>query len=86
MTNAEMIRNRYGRWADARRLYARIMDTLNAGGIVTVATMTHAWHIYPKHADMIRCTKTGVYMQQGKRWNCIDYCGFTFRTPLKAAA
>lgn len=82
LTNDQMKRYRYQRWADARRLVSRIQATLNAGGIVMMATYTQARQYDKKsHADMFKATRTGAYVQQGKKWVCIDGCGFTFYTP-----
>jgi hypothetical protein len=81
LANEQMRSNRYGQWAQARQLYRRIQDTLTAGGIVTVATATHAIHYYPKHANLFKATQSSVYVQHGKRWDCIDYCSIVFRTP-----
>lgn len=78
MTNDQMRPNRFGRWAKARHLYGRIIETLRAGGTVTVATATQYTHYRPKHIDLFKVTPTGVYVQHGKRWDCIDYCGFRF--------
>jgi hypothetical protein len=75
ISNNEMIANRYGKWARARRIVKAIHGTLSKGGTVTITTQTHQW-VYdkPKQAENFRATKTGAYMQRGKRWECIDYC------------
>lgn len=78
LTNDQMKQNRYGRWAQARKLYNRIHSTLAAGGIVTIGTMTRYTHYDKRHIDMFKCNRFGVYVQRGKSWDCIDYCGFRF--------
>jgi hypothetical protein len=87
ISNEEMKAVRYGRWAAARELYAKIQDTLNAGGIVMMSTYTKHTQYEKKHIDMFRCTKDGVYVQRGKSWDCISGCGFRFYRPaVKEAA
>jgi hypothetical protein len=74
-TNEQMIRNRYGRWAKARKLYASIQEILKAGGCVTVSSCTKVWVYDARHINDFKCTKTGVLVRHGKRYDCIDYCG-----------
>lgn len=82
MTNEQMKPNRFGRWAANRKLYRRIMDTLNSGGIVTIATYTRAAHYDRRHANMFKVTRTGVFVQRGKSWDCFAdgtvMCGIRF--------
>lgn len=74
MTNDQMKPNRFLRWHKARKRIAFIKARLAAGAVVTVATQTHAWHYRQKHADMFKATKSGAFVQRGKRWDCIDWC------------
>lgn len=69
------------RQARARTLYGKITETLQAGGMVQVCTYTHAKEYTAKHADMFRLGNGSVYVQRGKHWDCIDYCGFRFYRP-----
>lgn len=85
LTNEQMIPNRYGRMAKARALFSKIQSTLAADGIVMVSTHTRHTEYRKKHADMFRLSTFSVYVQSGKRWDCIDFCNFTFYT-RKAAA
>lgn len=78
MTNAEMIPNRYKRWADARTLVAKIRATLLADGVVIVGTCTKVTQYTRKHAQMFKATRNGAYVQRGKLWDCIDGCAFRF--------
>jgi hypothetical protein len=48
--------------------------------MVMIATPLKAWQCDKRHAAMFKATKTGAYMQQGKHWYCIDYCGIRFYT------
>lgn len=83
LTNEQMKANRYGRWAAARKLVNRIQSTLNAGGYVVIGTYTKAVQYDSRHADYFKATRNGAYVQRGKTWDCIDYCGFRFATPVK---
>jgi hypothetical protein len=79
ITNEQMRANRYGKWAQSRKLVKDIQDTLNAGGIVVMATYTKATQFDSRHVDMFKATKTGAYVQKRNgKWDCIDYCGFRF--------
>jgi hypothetical protein len=76
LTNDEMIEGRFLRWHKARVKVAWIKGHLEAGHIVDICTATRVTRCKPKHIDMFKATKTGAYMQAGKRWDCIDFCGF----------
>ena len=78
MTNAQMIPNRYLRWATARRLVARIQQHLLNGGTVVMGTYTRATSYKRAHAEWFTATRSGAYVRSGKGRVCIDYCGFRF--------
>ena len=80
ISNEQMTANRYGRWATARHLVHQIQSTLASNGMVMIATPLHAWKYDKRHAALFKATKNGAYVQQGKHWNCIDYCGIRFYT------
>jgi hypothetical protein len=82
LTNEQMRQDRYGRWYRARRLVARIQETLNAGGCVVIATCTQARQYDVRSVDSFKATKTGAYVKRGKSWDCIDYCGIRFARPV----
>lgn len=82
ISNEQMIKNRYGRWAKARRLVGDICDTLNAGGYVVIATATKARRYDVRSVDSFKATKHGAYVQRGKQWDSIDYCGIRFARPV----
>lgn len=73
MTDSQMIANRYGRWATARRAYAEIVAALQAGKTVVISTYTKAWKFDKRHVDFFRATRNGLYMRRGKQWDCIDF-------------
>lgn len=74
MTNEQMQPNRFARWANARKMFSYIMTNLHAGKIVVVASMTTATKYDRRHVKMFKVTKTGVFVQHGKRWDCINFC------------
>jgi predicted RNA-binding protein YlxR (DUF448 family) len=74
MTNEQMKEGRFLRFHKARKMIAFIKANLQAGRTVYVCTMTKATGYTAKHVDMFKATKSGAYVQAGKRWNCIDYC------------
>jgi hypothetical protein len=62
-----------------RKLLARMNQTWDAGGIVTMATYTRAVHIKPNARELIWMGKSGsLYIKRGKSNDCIDYCAFRF--------
>ena len=76
MNNQDMKEGRFLKLQAGRRLYSKIVSHLQNGGIVFVCTYTRATKLSRKHVDMIKLGKSGsVYLQSGKSWNCIDYCG-----------
>jgi len=77
MTNEQMTANRFRNWAIARKKLAKIVEALNAGKKITVSTHTRATRFDKRHVDMFKATRTGLYIQSGKRWECADYCKFT---------
>lgn len=74
MSNDQMIANRFGRWCAARKRIAYIKQQLAAGRTVYLCTSLTTIKCTAKHADMLKATRTGAYVQMGKRWDCIDYC------------
>lgn len=80
ITNEQMIKGRFLRWHNARKRVAFIQGNLLAGGLVAIHTCTRVTKFNkPAHAQMFKATRHGAYMQQGKKWVCIDYCGITTR-------
>jgi hypothetical protein len=68
----------YLRWHTARQTARRIAAHLAAGGRVVVATYTRATYYDQRHAAMFRATRTGLFVQRGKAWDCIDGCAIRF--------
>ena len=76
LTNAQMISNRFGRWARARRMVNAIRSHLAAGHTVMLYTHLKATKFSkPEHAEMFKAARDGAYVQRGTCWDCIDYCG-----------
>lgn len=74
LANDKMTPNRYGKWHQARQRINYIKDQLRAGKTVYLCTTLTMIKCTAKHLDMLKATKTGAYVQMGKRWDCIDYC------------
>lgn len=74
LTNDQMKPNRFARWAKARKRINFILENLEAGRTVQIATYTKAVRYTAKHKEMFKATKTGAYVQRGKNWDCIDGC------------
>jgi hypothetical protein len=74
LTNSQMVANRFGRWALARRKLAWITTQVNSGKTVYVATYTKITAIKAKHLPQVKATKTGLYIQHGRKWLNADYC------------
>lgn len=75
LTNDQMKAGRFLRLAQARKKVSWIVSHLEAGRTVQITSATKAWRY--KGADkagMFKATKSGAYVQQGKRWDCFDGC------------
>ena len=73
MDNSKMEANRFDRWAKARHTHRLIVQHLHSGGKVVIATYTRAAVYSKQHAEMFKATKTGLYVQSGKRWLCLNF-------------
>lgn len=71
LTNDQMKPGRFARWAFARRLHRKIVAHLDAGGIVDLGTSVRVTRFKKQHRDMFRAGKDGLYIQSGKRWDCV---------------
>jgi hypothetical protein len=79
LTNDQMVAGRFAKLARYRKLYRRMASCWDAGGFVRIGTYTRYTDLKPKHRDMVRLSSNGsLYMQRGRNWDCIDYCGFQF--------
>ncbi len=85
MSNEEMVANRFGRWAKSRKLIKDIQNTLRAGGYVVMGGYEGSRQYDERHVDMFKATKSGAYVQRGKKWLCIDGMGFRFFRPVVKA-
>ena len=73
LTNSQMTANRYGRWAAARAKAAYIKRHLLAGRTVIMGSAIKQTKLTAKNIDMVKATKTGLYIQHGKSWLCYDF-------------
>jgi hypothetical protein len=79
LANHEMKAGRYAKLAKGRKLFARMNDCWNAGGFVRIGTATRYSDLKAKHRDLVTIGKSGsLYVQHGKRRDCIDFCNFQF--------
>jgi len=83
LTNNQMVAGRFLRWAKARKLGNKIIETLEADGEVAICTMTRVTMLKQKHLGMVKVARNGVFLQRGKSWSCVDYCGFKFYNRVK---
>lgn len=58
----------------AEKMVEFIKTNLAAGNTVMIATYLRAWKLTKKHTNMVKVVGASAYMQNGKRWDCIDYC------------
>jgi hypothetical protein len=72
MTNQQMKANRFGIWALARRKKAWIDSAIDGGRYVYLCTRLRAIKI--TRPDQTKATKSGLYVQRGKSWDCADGC------------
>lgn len=77
MTNEQMKPNRFGRWYEARKKLNAIVKALNSGHTVMLSTYAKHTQYTKKHIGMFKATKSGLYVQQGKNWVCVDGCKIT---------
>jgi len=79
LANHEMKPNRYAKLAKGRAIFARMQATWNAGGFVRIGTATRYSDLKAKHRELVTIGKSGsLYMQHGKRRDCLDFCSFQF--------
>jgi hypothetical protein len=71
LANAKMKANRYAKWANARKLYAEIIEHISNGGRVYVASYTKP-KIY-RNASQFKCGRDSVYVARGKNWDSLIF-------------
>ena len=55
-----------------------IVEHLSTGGDVMICTYAKAIQFQPKHVKMFKVNNSGLYMQRGKKWDCIDGAAIRF--------
>lgn len=70
MTNAQMTPNRFLRMMENKKLYTRIISEIEKGLAIQITTYTRST-IYTE-GGQFKLGKTGVYVQRGKHWDCIN--------------
>lgn len=71
MSNTQMKDGRFQQWAQNRAQLRWIQSELQSGKTIVVATYTKATQFTAKHVTMFKATKSGLYVQRGKSWDCI---------------
>lgn len=61
-------------------LYRWVMAHFAKGNFVAVCGYGVATLYKPKHAGMFRLTRSGLHVQRGRRWDCINYAAFQVYT------
>ena len=72
--NSDMKANRFFVWHSARRRVAAIIAHLEAGRTIYISTYTRSIKCTKAHIGMFKAARNGAYIQNGKRWDCIDGC------------
>jgi hypothetical protein len=70
MTNEQMKPNRFARMMENKTIYEKILDAIKKGFSIQITTYTHS-KIYSK-SEQFKLGKSGVYVQRGKNWDCIN--------------
>lgn len=77
--NSEMKAGRFAKLAKGRKIIARMNKCWDANGFVRIGTATRYTDLKSKHREMIKIGSSGsLFMQRGKRWDCVDFCSFQF--------
>lgn len=71
MTNEQMKPNRFLDMMKYKKLYTAIVAEIEKGLAIQITTYTKS-SIY-KSASQFKYGKSGVYVQRGKNWDCINY-------------
>lgn len=58
--------------------YKKLIETLEAGGVVYIQTMTRITKATKKYIKCFKWSNGSMFMTSGKNWVCIDYCQITF--------
>lgn len=67
MNNSHMRPNRFFEWQQYKKRFAEIQNHMRKGGCVLIPTCTRATLYRPKHADMLKVTPSGLFVQRGNR-------------------
>jgi hypothetical protein len=73
MNNSHMRPNRFFQWQQYKKRFAEIQAHLGKGGSVLIPTCTKATLYRPKHAGMFKVTRSGLFVQRGKSFECLNF-------------
>lgn len=71
MKNSEMRENRFASALRYKRMYESILSAIANGCQIQTMTQTHV-KTYTKPSQF-KWNMTGLYVQSGKNWSCINY-------------
>jgi hypothetical protein len=64
---------------ERKELYNQIVEHLNSGGRVQVASYAHATTYYAKHISLFKLGRqNAILTKHGKHWLDSSYCAFRF--------
>jgi hypothetical protein len=80
LANSQMKEGRFLKLAKGRKLYRRMNECWDRGGLVRIGTATRYSDFQAKHRERIKLGASGsLYMSlRGTRFDCIDFCTFRF--------
>lgn len=64
-----------------KRLFDKIIDTLEKDGVAQLCTYTQYRNYDKRHIEDFRYSNGSAYVRVGKRWECIDFTCFKFYLP-----
>lgn len=73
MTNEEMVAGRFFKWANYRKMISSIQATLAADGVIQIVGYGRVIECDKRHAGMFKATKSGAFIQRGKKWDCLNF-------------
>lgn len=73
LKNSQMIAGRFKAFALAKRKLAFIKDKIAEGKVIYLSTYGHHTKVTAKSVELVKASKSGLWVQHGKRW--LNYDG-----------
>lgn len=70
--------NRFLQWQQYKKRFAEIHTHLKKGGTVLIPTCTKATLYRPEHTGMFKVTRSGLFVQRGKSFECLNFSTIRF--------